>query len=341
MRTVDLRSDTFTKPTEGMLQAMQSAEVGDDVWNEDPTVQKLEQELAEIFGKEAGLFCPSGTMSNQIAIKIHTRPGEEVICHRESHIYQYEAGGIAFNSLCSVHLIEGNRGMIKPEQLQSAVNPLDVHKPKSTLVSLEDTSNRGGGAVYSVQDLLEIGIFCKANDLKLHLDGARVFNALAVNGLLPAEYAKPFDTLSICLSKGLGCPVGSVLIGSQKELQDAKRVRKVLGGGMRQVGYLAAAGRYAIQNHVSLLQHDHRRARRLASVLMETPWVDNVLPPDTNILVFKLKNSLNAHQTCQKLAEKGVLGIPFGEGLVRFVTHLDISDNDIDYVESVLRSEVL
>lgn len=335
----DFRSDTVTRPTKGMLDAMQNAQVGDDVFGEDPTIIALEQKIAEIFGKEAGLFCPSGTMTNQIGIKLHTQPGDEVICHRESHVYQYEGGGIAFNAGCSVHLVDGNRGRMNALQVEMAVNNRnDVHKAYSKLVVLEDTSNRGGGAVFNYHDIDDIGKVCKEQNLKLHLDGARLFNALAVNKMNSAEYAKPFDTISICLSKGLGCPVGSVLIGTNADMLRAKRIRKVFGGGMRQAGYLAAAGIYALNHHVDRIQIDHLQAKALEQTLALQDWVAEVLPVETNIVVFKLHDAFSEQHIHQKLAERNVHTIPFGPKLIRFVTHLDIDDAQMEYTIQVINT---
>jgi threonine aldolase len=322
-----------------MLSAMQQAQVGDDVFGEDPTIIALENRLATMFGKEAGLFCPSGTMTNQIAIKLHTQPGDEVICHKESHVYQYEGGGIAFNAGCSVHLVDGNRGRMSADQVSSAINNrLDVHKAMSRLVVLEDTSNRGGGAVYHYPDIETIAAVCQENQLKLHLDGARLFNALIVNKMNPTAYAAPFDTISICLSKGLGCPVGSVLIGSALHIERARRIRKVFGGGMRQAGYLAAAGLYALDHHIERLATDHANATILANELKKQEWVSQVIPVETNIVIIKLREGLSEKTVHQKLAEQNVHTIPFGPGLIRFVTHLDLHDVHINKTCEVINT---
>ena len=257
---IDLRSDTITIPTKGMLNAMMSANVGDDVWEEDYTVKELESKLASIFGMEAGLFCPSGTMTNQIAIRVHTKLGDQVVCNKLSHIYNYEGGGIASNSGASVKLLEGDSGKLSLNQIKSSVNPDDPHYPKTKLVSLENTVNKGGGVCYSMESIFDISHFCRNNNLAFHLDGARIFNALVKTNQDPLNYGKSFDSISVCLSKGLGAPIGSILLGSQDFIYEAKRVRKSLGGGMRQVGYLAAAGIYALDNHIKRLQEDHKRA---------------------------------------------------------------------------------
>ena len=261
---IDLRSDTVTRPTPAMLQAMMQAPTGDDVFREDPSINQLEAKCAALFNMEAALFCPSGTQTNQIAIKCHTRPGDEVICEAEAHIYQYEAGGIAFNSGASVRLIPGDRGRINAAQVKAAVNPDDVHKAPSRLVCIENTSNRGGGSCYSFEELEKIQSVCKEHRLALHLDGARLFNAMIAKNETPAQYGNLFNSISICFSKSLGCPVGSVLLGTQAFIDQARRVRKILGGGMRQAGYLAAAAIFALDHHVERLVIDHQHAEKIA-----------------------------------------------------------------------------
>jgi len=322
---IDFRSDTQTRPTPAMLSAMFAAPVGDDVFGEDPSVNALEQRAAELFGMEAGLFCPSGTMTNQIAIKVHTQPGDEVICDVSSHIYQYEGGGIAFNAGASVHLVQGDRGRISADQVLAGINADDVHKPRTSLVSLENTSNRGGGATY---DLAAIGLIrdvCDAHGLILHLDGARLFNALVARGEKPADHGRLFHSISICLSKSLGCPVGSLLLGTAAFIKKARRVRKVFGGGMRQAGYLAAAGMYALDHHVERLQEDHDHARQLAAAWEKKAFVDRVLPVETNILIFEVKEGFRAADICERLRENGILALPISPKQVRLVTHLDIT----------------
>ncbi|MDE3235467.1 MAG: low-specificity L-threonine aldolase [Bacteroidota bacterium] len=323
--TIDFRSDTVTRPTPAMLEAMFSAPLGDDVFGEDPTVNKLENKLATMFGKEAGLFCPSGTMTNQIAIKAHTQPGDEVICDSLSHIYQYEGGGIAFNSGCSVRLLQGNRGRIKAEQVVAAINPDDIHKPVSTLVSLENTANRGGGSCYDFTDIQAIREVCSENNLKLHLDGARIFNALVAKNETPLQYGEVFDTISICLSKGLGTPVGSVLVGPADFIKKSRRIRKVFGGGMRQAGILAAAGIYALDNHVDRLKEDHLHASRIAATLAEKDFVGEILPVETNIIIFEVKDKFSAAQFAAKMKEENILMIAISPTMVRIVVHLDIT----------------
>jgi threonine aldolase len=329
---IDLRSDTLTKPTKGMLEAMFNAPVGDDVFGEDPTVNQLEQKLATLFGMEAGLFCPSGTMTNQIAIRLHTRAQTEVICHKYSHIYLYEGGGIMSNSQASVKLLDGELGKISPEDIADAINPDDVHAPETTLVSLENTMNKGGGSIYTLEEIKPIKHLCDVHNLKLHLDGARLFNALAVTGENPKDWGAMFDTISICLSKGLGSPVGSVLLGSKMDIKRGRKIRKALGGGMRQAGFLAAAGIYALDNHVARLTEDHVRAQKLGGILSGHPLVSEVFPVVTNIVIAKLKNT-NPLEMLEKLAAVGIKAVRFGKDQIRFVTHLDFGDEDLKMFE--------
>lgn len=334
---IDLRSDTVTKPSAEMRAAMANALVGDDVFKEDPTVLELENYGAALFGKEAALFCSSGTQTNQIAINVHVQPGGEVICHEESHIYKYEGGGIAKNSGASVRLLPGDRGRITAEQIAEWINPAhDVHFPLTQLVSLEDTANRGGGAVYDTHELAKISAFCKAQNLPLHLDGARVFNALAVNKLPAATYGAYYDSISVCLSKGLGAPVGSLLIGSAAFIEKARRVRKVLGGGMRQAGIIAAGGLYALQHHVDRIEQDHQNAQKLELALIKCSLIEKVLPVQTNIVVACLKDPTQRDQFIAQLKEKGILCMAFGPGMIRMVTHLDISTADIKFCTETL-----
>lgn len=335
---IDFRSDTVTKPTEQMLEVMMKAPVGDDVFGEDPTVNELQSYAAELFGMEAALFCSSGTQTNQIAINVHVRPGGEVITHVDSHVYKYEGGGIARNSGASVRLIQGNRGMLTLEEVQQWINnPEDVHLPLTQLVSLEDTSNRGGGAVYDFQEIKRISAFCRANNFPLHLDGARLFNAMIENGADLKEYASQFDTISICLSKGLGAPVGSLLLGKSDFISKARRVRKVFGGGMRQAGIIAAGGLYALRNNIERLKFDHNHARMLEHTLKELSWVKEVVPVDTNIVVPILKDADIRDKIITKLEEKGIKIMAFGPGMLRFVTHLDISEHDIHRTQEALK----
>ena len=335
---IDFRSDTVTKPSKEMLEAMFSAKVGDDVFGEDPTINELQDFAASYFGKEAALFCSSGTQTNQIAINVHVQPGGEVICHEESHIYKYEGGGIAKNSGASVRLLQGDRGRLKVGDIAKWINnPEDVHFPLTQLVSLEDTANRGGGAIYDFEEIKRIRQFCLSNNLPLHLDGARVMNALVETGIDPKVYAAELDSISICLSKGLGAPVGSVLVGSKDFIKKARRVRKVYGGGMRQAGIIAAGGLYALKYNVDRLKIDHNRAKQLELTLNEMTWVKEVVPVETNIVVTILKEASKRDEIIQKLKEEGVLIMAFGEGMLRMVTHLDNSDSDIERTCDVLR----
>jgi threonine aldolase len=335
---IDFRSDTVTRPTPGMLQAMFAAPVGDDVFNEDPTVNQLEKLSASLFGKEAALFCPSGTMTNQIAIKCHTQPGDEVICDHLSHVYQYEGGGIAFNSGCSVRLLQGDRGRITAEQVLSAINPDDVHKPVSTLVSLENTANRGGGSCYHFSDIQSIKEVCLKNNLKLHLDGARLFNALVAKNETCQQYGEAFDTISICLSKGLGAPVGSVLVGPGDFIKKARRYRKVFGGGMRQAGYIAAAGLYALEHQVARLKEDHEHAQVLTQALKEKDFVGEILPVETNIIIFEVKGRFTAPDLVTILQRSNILAIAISPTQIRLVVHLDITPAKIQDTLNVLKT---
>jgi threonine aldolase len=309
-----------------MLAYMQAAPVGDDVFGEDPSINALEAKTASLFGMEAGLFCPSGTMTNQLAIKTHTQAGDEVICEELSHIYQYEGGGIASNSGASVKLLRGNRGRITAEQVLAAIHPEDVHKPISKLVSLENTCNRGGGACYDFSEIEAIQKVAKSNGLGLHLDGARIFNALVHKKEDPTQYGKVFDSISICLSKGLGAPVGSVLLGSTPFIKKARRWRKVFGGGMRQAGSLAAAGIYALDNHVERLKEDHAKALEIKTALLKKDFVKEIFEVETNIVIAHIEGKYNATQLAAVLKEKNILVIAMTPALIRFVVHLDIAN---------------
>lgn len=333
---IDLRSDTFTKPSAGMLDAMFTAEVGDDVFGEDPTINKLENLVAESFGMEAAVFCPSGTMTNQIAIKCHTQPGDEVICDKLSHIYVYEGGGIAFNSSCSVKLLTGNHGRITAEQVEEAVNPEDLHKAHSSLVSLENTANRGGGSCYDFDEILRIKQVCTNHNLSLHLDGARLYNALVAKNETPLQYGQAFDSISICLSKGLGTPVGSLLIGKSDFIKKARRVRKVFGGGMRQAGYLAAAGIYALQYNVNRLADDHKYALVIADALRQKDFTGTFLPVETNILIFEVTGRYTPITLVTTLKEHNILAFAISSTQVRMVLHLDIASAMVDEVLRVV-----
>ena len=323
---IDLRSDTVTKPTPEMLDAMMQAKVGDDVFGEDPSINELQTKAANIFGMEAALFCPSGTMTNQIAIKCHTQPGDEVICDKLSHIYQYEGGGIALNSGCSVKLLDGDRGRIMAEMVATSINNRnDAHKAYSSLVSLENTANRGGGSCYEFEEFYHIKKVCGENNLKLHLDGARLFNAIVAKNEDAKDYGKIFDSISVCLSKSLGAPVGSVLIGTKEFIAKAKRIRKVFGGGMRQGGYLAAAGIFALDNNIKRLDEDHRHAKLIAEALCSKDYVGEILPVETNIIIFEVKGKFTPRQFAAKMKEQNILMIAISSTQVRIVTHLDIT----------------
>jgi threonine aldolase len=337
MATIDLRSDTFTKPLPAMQKAMWAAKVGDDVFGEDPSINTLEAKTAEMFGMEAALFCPSGTMTNQIAIKNHTVPGQEVICHEYSHVYNYEGGGIAFNSSCQVRPLPGPKGRLEAHTVAAALqNPLDHHAATSRIVVLENTTNKGGGACYDLQTLDEIKGITDAKGLALHLDGARLWNALVAKNQSPADFGKRFDSISVCLSKGLGCPVGSLLLGSKDFVHQARFIRKKLGGAMRQAGYLAAAGIYALDHHIERLSEDHQKVQMLAKALTNSGWVKPIETIETNILIFNLKDDKNINTFNNHLQNAGVMHIDMGQGKQRFVTHHDVSFEQIEQVSDIL-----
>lgn len=340
---VDLISDTVTRPSQGMMDAMMNAKVGDDVFKSDPTVNSLQEKAARMFGMEDALFFPSGTMANQAAIKVHTQPGDKIFCDKWSHVYNYEGGGAAFNSGVTCKLIDGNRGMFTANQLKSAVaGRADIHVPYSRLVCIENTTNKGGGACWDFQELLAIKKVCHANNLSYHLDGARLFNALVARNETPMQYGEIFDTISICLSKGLGAPVGSILLGSKQHIAKALRVRKLFGGGMRQAGFLASAGIYALENHIDRLKEDHQKAKQIEAVLQSLSYVKKVEPVETNIVIFYVNDHLDANDFIGAMATKNILLTPMGEGKIRIVTHLDITREMIDRLleELVLFSDV-
>ena len=323
---IDLRSDTVTKPTPEMLNAMMQANVGDDVYKEDETVNALEARVAKMFGKPKALFFPTGTMANQVAIKLHTNPGEQVICDKYAHIYNFEGGGMSFNSGVSAKLLDGNRGMFTAKQVEDAINPPDFyHSPLTTLVALENTTNKGGGACWDLEAVKAIKAVCDANQLGFHLDGARLWNALVAKQEDAKVYGAMFNTISVCLSKGLGCPIGSVLIGDDELMQQAIRMRKVLGGGMRQVGYLAAAGMYALDHHLERLAEDHTKAKAIGAVLQTLAVVKTVEPIETNIVIFEVDPSQNA-RFVSTLKENNILISNMGSGKLRMVTHLDYTN---------------
>ncbi len=337
---INLISDTVTKPTKGMLAAMFNAQVGDDVFKEDPSINELELKVAKLFNKEAALFFPSGTMANQTAIKLHTQPGEQLICDKYAHIYNYEGGGVSFNSGVSCKLIDGHRGMMTADQIEAAINPPDFyHSPLTTLVSIENTTNKGGGACWDFEELVKIKAVCKKHGLAYHLDGARLWNAMVAKNENPQQYGDLFDTISICFSKGLGCPVGSVLVGDKETIHRALRVRKVLGGGMRQAGYLAAAATYALDHHINRLAEDHNKAIEIGKVLEELAIIKKVEPIETNIIIFEIDDTLlTADHFLEKLRNHNVHIIGMGQGKLRIVTHLDYTDEMHHEFVKILKS---
>ncbi|MGY3794562.1 threonine aldolase family protein [Aquimarina sp. 433] len=327
---IDLRSDTVTKPTSQMLEAIMNAKVGDDVYKEDPTVNALEEKIATMFGMDMALFFPSGSMANQAAIKLHTQPGEQLIADKYAHVYNYEGGGVSFNSGVSCKLIDGHRGMITADQVESSINPPDFyHSPLTSLVCIENTTNKGGGACYDFDEILRIKSVCKEHNLGYHLDGARLWNAIIAKNQRFQQYGEVFDTISVCLSKGLGAPMGSVLVGKKEYMQNAIRVRKVLGGGMRQVGYMAAAGIYALDNHMDRLIEDHKKATEIGEVLEKLSFVKSVEPIDTNIIIFTIDR--NEEEFIAQMAEKNIHFYGMGQGKLRFVTHLDYTTQMHEY----------
>jgi len=332
---IDLRSDTVTKPSKQMLQAMLEAQVGDDVFSEDPTINLLEETVAQMFGKEAALFCSSGTMTNQIAIKIHTQPGDELICDEASHIYNFEGGGIAFNSLVQAKLLPGNQGRITASQIEDAINPNYDWFAHTKLVSLENTVNRAGGSVYELLEIQKIYDLCKNKNLALHLDGARIFNALQVSKNSPQEIGKLFDTISVCFSKGLGAPVGSALLGTKENIKKARRIRKLFGGGTRQGGFLAAAALYALENNIQRLSQDHKKAMEIESVLNSCSYISEVMPVQSNIIIFSIDEKFSAVDFVEKAKDKNIFCTTFGKNKVRMVTHLDYTN---DMHEIVLKT---
>lgn len=335
---IDLRSDTVTRPTPQMLAAMMRAEVGDDVFGADPTVNALQDKAAALFGMEAALFCPSGTMTNQIAFKVLTTPGCEAIMDEYAHPYRYEGGGLAFNSGISAALLVGDRCRISAAQVEARINNAeDVHFPVTRIVSLENTANRGGGACYDFAEILRIKEVCDRHDLYLHLDGARLFNALVAKGEQPAAYGQVFDTISICLSKGLGAPVGSLLLGTAAHIKAARRVRKVLGGGMRQAGFLAAAGIYALDHHVERLADDHTLARQMGDLVLSQSYVTDLRPVETNIVIFELAQGINPGGFLAHLAMHDILAVHFGGQLIRFVAHLDVDAGALPRIAQALQ----
>ena len=336
---IDLRSDTVTKPTKGMLQAIMEAEVGDDVYKEDPTVNKLEQYVANLFGMDEALFFPTGSMANQAAIKLHTQPSEQLICDKWAHVFNYEGGGASFNSGVSCKLVDGDRGMITAAQIEENINPPDFyHSPLTTLVCLENTTNKGGGACYDFDEIKKIRKVCDTHNLGFHLDGARLMNAIVAKKENPKDYGKVFDTLTVCLSKGMGTPLGTVLVGKEKLMQNAMRVRKVLGGGMRQIGFMAAAGLYAFENQIERLAEDHKKASEIASVLSQQPYIKEVEPTETNIVIFYLKEGFSEEKFMNDLQKQDIIISNMGQGKLRIVTHLDYTEVMHDRFLDILKN---
>jgi len=339
--TIDLRSDTVTRPTAEMRNVMNSAVTGDDVFAEDPEINELQSRCAKMFGKEAGLYCPSGTMTNQIAISVHTRPGDEVICDRLSHIYNYEGGGIARLSGASVKLLSGDRGRFTSEDVLKSINPADSHYAKTSLVSLEDTCNKAGGSVWDEKEIKAIHQVAKSNAISMHLDGARLWNAIVARGIQNdpealKKYGSNFDSISLCLSKGMGCPVGSVLIGTEDFVAKAHRSRKVFGGGMRQAGIIAAAGIYALDNHLDRLAEDHLHAKMLCEAALENKSVASVAKVETNICILELNTGIDSAELAKEWGNMGIECFPFSPTSIRFVTHLDVSRTKVEMACSLL-----
>lgn len=335
--TIDLRSDTVTKPSKAMLDAMMQAKVGDDVFREDETVNQLEARVAKMFGKPSALFFPSGTMANQTAIKLHTSPGDQIICDKFAHIYNYESGGASFNSGVSCKLIAGHRGMFTAQQVREAINPDAYYYSPTRLVEIENTANRGGGSCWDFNEILRIRKVCDDNNLGFHLDGARLWNALVVKKETSKQYGEVFDTISVCLSKGLGCPVGSLLVGDEAIMKNAIRIRKVFGGNMRQAGFLAAAGLYALDNNIERLAEDHKKAKEIGEALAKLAIIKAVEPIETNIVIFELNNDVNEKTFIQKLKDKSIHIIAMGTNKLRIVTHLDYSNAMHDTFLNVLQ----
>lgn len=335
---IDLRSDTVTKPSQDMLEVMMMAKVGDDVFREDETVNILENRIAKMFGKSHALFFPSGTMANQTALKLHTNSGDQIICDKYAHIFNYESGGASFNSGVSCNLINGDRGMFKAEQVVEAINPKDYYYAITSLVEIENTTNKGGGSCWDFNEILKIKQVCQEHELGMHLDGARLWNALVARNETTRQYGDIFDTISVCLSKGLGCPIGSLLIGDEPLMRNAIRIRKVFGGNMRQVGYMAAAGLYALDHNIDRLKQDHKKAKEIEKGLQQLSFIKKVEPVETNIIIFELNNDIDESVFLNKLAEHSIKIIGMGSSKLRIVTHLDYNDDMHDYFLKLLKS---
>lgn len=332
---VNLVSDTVTKPTPGMLDAMWSAQVGDDVFRTDPTTKALEAKMASMFGHEAALFCPSGTMTNQIAIKAQTQPLDEILCDEMAHIYRYELGGYGFHSGVAIHVMRGQRGIVTSQMVHDGVKPPADWNPNTRLLCLENSINMGGGNYYTLDQIRGLVDTARQYGLRTHLDGARLFNVLVETGDSPVQYGSLFNSISICLSKGLGAPVGSVLISDVQTIAYARKIRKVMGGGMRQSGYLAAAGIYALDHQIHRLKEDHHRARTSAGFLKSCSWVTEVYPVDTNIVIFRVGDHLRAPQVVKSLESHGIFCSAVNEKLVRWVFHLDVTDDMMETIAHI------
>jgi threonine aldolase len=336
MYKVDLRSDTVTRPTPAMLNAMMTAQVGDDVLGDDPTVKLLESTIASRFGMESALFCVSGTQANQIALMAHLKPGDEVICHPYAHIYNYEGGGIAANAHASVAFTGDDRGIMHPDGVIAALKADDIHFPASRVLAVENTSNKGGGTCYTWEEIQALRAVADTHHLAFHLDGARLYNALIATGQTEKQYGQAFDSISICLSKGLGAPVGSVLLGNASFISHCKRIRKRIGGGWRQAGYLAAAALYAIENNIKRLSEDHAAAKDMAAFLRTLPMVKKVIEPETNVLIFSLGDDMDQARFIADLGSKGIGISQMGPGKCRMVFHLDVTEEGIQEVKRIL-----
>lgn len=336
--TIDLRSDTVTVPDEGMLKAMMMAPVGDDVFGEDPTVNELQEKIADFFGFEAALFVPSGTMANQIAIRLHTMPGDEILCDENSHIFHYETGGAAWNAGAQIKPLKGNNGILSIDAMEEAILPSMDWFPRTRLVCLENTCNRAGGTFYLPSQTQHIFELCQKHSLKLHIDGARIWNALAETNQNPKELGKYCHTMSVCLSKGLGCPAGSVLLGCRSDIEHARRIRKVMGGGMRQAGYLAAAGLFALKHNLENFKKDHQKTKKIYHILKNQPWVDQINEPQTNILLFSVKNPPGHDAILEFFKENSILVSMISKTQIRIVVHFQISENHVKHIESVCKN---
>ena len=334
---INFISDTVTKPSADMLEAMFSAKVGDDVFKQDPTVNEFEGIVADLFGMEAALFFPTGTMANQTAIRLNTNPGDQIICDKWAHIHLYESGGASANSGVNFNLLNGSRGLITADLVNEGINdPEFYHTPLSKMVGIENTTNKGGGACYEIEELQKIKQVCKDHNLKYHLDGARLWNAMVAKKQQPKQFGELFDTISICFSKGLGCPIGSVLLSDAETMHRALRVRKIFGGNLRQSGYLAAAGIYALQNNIDRLEDDHRRAKELGVQLEQCSWVKVVEPVETNIVVFSAQAHILDQEVIAKFKQKGIFVSLLAKGKIRIVTHLDYRQVMHEYVLETL-----